>query len=342
VRELYRVTRHQDLPPLPTHSEKNWREGSRQSKPIPSDYQSPEAALPLPEKPEAIVIAGSMNANNAQLNYASSLVTRASEVGARIHVGDNDKGVDARVVETAKAIGYEDVVVWTAGDAPRNGGVPNGQIRKVPYNRREPGNRYTQRDRTMLRSLDADTGVAFFISNGVTHRKNGSLTGTEAGYTFAVEKGIPAKKVTLTRDEPLRALPRSSPEETPTPASRFSLHAVPTTGAEGQPLWYSAVALRDDRKDGEVQTSYALELSRFDEQNQAQEYVDALTQYIEDKDGLALSGSPDEINTTRTFFHNLANKNDLQVIERSVERRQLLEAGLVRGTDVPPQPDLDL
>lgn len=216
-RELYTVTPHSDLPDLPDHSDTNWAERQAywkergKPKPVPQDYQSPEATKPLPAEPSQILIAGSMNANNAQLNYASALVVRAAEIGAQIHVGDNDQGVDARVVETANSIGYSDVVVWTAGDDPRNGGVEGGQIRKVPHNYREKGNRFTQRDRTMIRSLDDERGAAFFIDNGFTHHKNGRMTGTEAGYVFAAEQGKAARKVSfgrqLDREAELKPLP---------------------------------------------------------------------------------------------------------------------------------------
>lgn len=228
VRERHRVTPHSELPDLPSHSDVNWRErGERwsqkkEAQPIPKDYRSPQAVKPLPEHPRQILIAGSMNANNAQLNYASSLVVRAAEVGAQIHVGDNDKGVDARVVETANAIGYDNVVVWTAGDAPRNSGVEGGQIRKVPYNFKEKGNRYTQRDRTMIRGLDEEQGAAFFIDNGHTHHRNGRLTGTEAGYAFAIEQGKAARKVSFGRKQdreaelkPLPGKPTYTPQYHP-------------------------------------------------------------------------------------------------------------------------------
>src|SRR5574341_709168 len=207
ARELYAITPHSRLPELPDYSQTDYRqqaeywENRRKPQPIPKNYQSPEAARDIPENPTQVLSAGSMNANNAQLNYASALVVRAAEIGAQIHVGDNDQGVDARVVETAKSIGYEDVVVWTTGDDPRNGGVPGGEVRKVPYNFREKGSRFTQRDHAMIRSLDNERGAAFFIDNGYTHYKNGRLTGTEAGYTFAVEQGKAARKISYGRKQ---------------------------------------------------------------------------------------------------------------------------------------------
>ncbi|MBI5930371.1 MAG: DUF488 domain-containing protein [Chloroflexi bacterium] len=205
VQELYRITPHSELPNLPSHSDINWREQAerwnqpKEPQPIPKGYRSPQATKPIPPNPSQILIAGSMNANNAQLNYASALVMRAAEIGAQIHVGDNDQGVDARVVETANAIGYHDVVVWTAGGTPRNGGVEGGQVYQVPYNYKEQGNRYTQRDRTMIRGVDDEEGAAFFIDNGHTHHRNGRMTGTEAGYGFAVEHGKAARKVSFGR-----------------------------------------------------------------------------------------------------------------------------------------------
>ena len=247
-RELYSITPHSELPELPDHSDRNWAQQAaywrerNKPKPPPADYQSPEATRPIPTEPTQVLIAGSMNANNAQLNYASALVMRAAEVGARIHVGDNDQGVDARVVETANSIGYENVVVWTAGDDPRNGGVAGGQVRKVPHNPREPGGRFSQRDRTMIRSLDDEHGAAFFIDNGFTHRRNGSLTGTEAGYTFAVEQGKAAHKMSFgeqrDRDAELKPLPTSyTPKQPPDIAAEpmvgYSIHAVQTVDADG-------------------------------------------------------------------------------------------------------------
>ncbi|MBZ0315541.1 MAG: DUF488 domain-containing protein [Anaerolineae bacterium] len=207
VQELYRITPHSELPHLSSHSDVNWREQAerwnqpKEPQPIPKGYRSPQATKPIPTNPRQILIAGSMNANNAQLNYASALVVRAAEIGAQIHVGDNDQGVDARVVETANAIGYHDVVVWTAGGTPRNGGVEGGQVYQVPYNYKEQGNRYIQRDRTMIRGVDDEEGAAFFIDNGHTHHRNGRMTGTEAGYVFAVEHSKAARKVSFGRQQ---------------------------------------------------------------------------------------------------------------------------------------------
>lgn len=234
VQERYRMTPHSALPELPSHSDVNWREQAerwsqpKEVQPIPKDYRSPRATKPIPENPRQILIAGSMNANNAQLNYASALVVRAAEIGAQIYVGDNDKGVDARVVETANAIGYSNVVVWTAGDAPRNGGVEHGQVYRVPYNFKEKGNRYTQRDRTMIRSVDNEHGAAFFIDNGHTHHRNGRLTGTEAGYAFAVEQVKAARKVSFGRPQDrateLKALPTMyTSQHRPPPLPEFDL-----------------------------------------------------------------------------------------------------------------------
>ena len=223
-RERYVLTRQADLGELPDHSETNWAERNadwqtqRSAKP-PQDYQSPKATQPLPETPQRVLIAGSMNANNAMLNYTAALVERAAEIGAEIHVGDNDQGVDARVVATANALGYEKVVVWTAGEDPRNGGVEGGQVRKVPHNTRERGNRWTQRDRTMIRSLDPDQDAAFFIDNGFTHHKNGRMTGTEAGYSFAVEQGMATRKISLgrrrDREAELKPLPQPMEQSGP-------------------------------------------------------------------------------------------------------------------------------
>ncbi len=87
-RELYTITPHSELPPLPDYSDVNWaerqaywRERSKQ-KP-PTDYQSPEPKRAIPAEPRQVLIAGSMNANNAQLNYASALVERAANVRAQ-------------------------------------------------------------------------------------------------------------------------------------------------------------------------------------------------------------------------------------------------------------------
>ncbi|MBZ0310451.1 MAG: hypothetical protein K8I82_30600, partial [Anaerolineae bacterium] len=171
------------------------------------------------------------------------LVVRAAEIGAQIHVGDNDQGVDARVVETANAIDYDNVVVWTAGDAPRNGGVEGGQIRKVPYNFKEKGNRYTQRDRTMIRGLDEEQGAAFFVGNGHTHHKNGRLTGTEAGFAFAVEQGKAARKVSFgrkqDREAELKPLPTTyTPQYQPVLPAELDLNLSdpPELFANSQPL----------------------------------------------------------------------------------------------------------
>src|SRR5690606_13671156 len=103
--------------------------------------------------------------------------------------------------------------VWTAGDDPRNGGVEGGQIRIVPHNYREKGNRFTQRDRTMIRSLDDEHGAAFFIDNGFTHHKNGRMTGTEAGYVFAVEQDKAVRKVSFGRQQDREAELKSLPTE---------------------------------------------------------------------------------------------------------------------------------
>lgn len=271
VREHYRVTPHSELPELPDHSEANWRErGERWSQPqeqqlIPKGYRSPQAVKALPEHPRQILIAGSMNANNAQLNYTSALVVRAAEVGAQIHVGDNDKGVDAQVVETANAIGYDNVVVWTAGDAPRNGGVEGGQIRKVPYNFKEKGNRYTQRDRTMIRGLDEEQGAAFFIDNGHTHHKSGRLTGTEAGFAFAVEQGKAARKVSFghkqDREVELKPLPTTyTPQYHPVLPAELDLNlsdppepfanSLPLALGNDEPIPQPARLLTDEDKWG--------------------------------------------------------------------------------------------
>lgn len=258
VQERHRVSPHSELPELPAHSDVNWRErGERwaqpkEPQPIPKDYRSPQAVKPLPQNPSQILIAGSMNANNAQLNYTSALVVRAAEIGAQIHVGDNDKGVDARVVETANAIGYDNVVVWTAGEAPRNGGVVDGQIRKVPYNFKEKGNRYTQRDRTMIRGLDEEHGAAFFVDNGHTHHKNGRLTGTEAGFAFAVEQGKASRKVSFggkqDREAELKPLPTTYiPQHRPELPTELDLNLSdsPEPFANSLPL-PTAPVLEDD------------------------------------------------------------------------------------------------
>ncbi len=568
VQERHRVTPHSALPELPSHSEVNWRERGehwsqkKEAQPIPKGYRSPQAVKPLPEHPRQILIAGSMNANNAQLNYASALVVRAAEVGAQLHVGDNDKGVDARVVETANAISYDNVVVWTAGDAARNGGVQGGQIRKVPYNFKEKGNRYTQRDRTMIRGLDEERGVAFFVDNGHTHHKNGRLAGTEAGYAFAVEQGKAARKVSFGRkqdreaelkplpsiytpqhrpelpteldlnlsdspepfanslplptasvledDEPIpqtarlltdedkwgsalesaemlaqersqrstyigrpgyrgaevlevqtlpvanlqgeylgyavaavdvrwgaipfkintedwhgadtvsvtelahfkqvaqaddyaehlrdfmvahdlgdnpaigraflrevgqlnglrsgthttdlvrmgtamlpnyraeigalqagewelktlelgfRPMERDLPEASPEPLYGFSIRAMQTVDAEDQPIGYSTVALRDVYQHGlpiesDISQSYVMELARFEQQANAQDYANGLTQYIKDKPGLEFIGSPENTAGTQAFLEKVAQENGLQPFEQHYDRAQSME-----------------
>ncbi|MBZ0281329.1 MAG: DUF488 domain-containing protein, partial [Anaerolineae bacterium] len=248
ARELYRITRQSDLPALPPHSDTNWRERAEswskhpEPKAPPKDYHSPRPTRAIPEHPAQVLVAGSMNANPAQLNYASDLVVRAAEIGAQIHVGDNEQGVDARVAATAEAIGYENVVVWTAGDAPRNGGVPGGQIRKVPYNYKEKGNRFTQRDQTMIRALDEENGAAFFIDNGFTHRKSGTLTGTEAGYVFAVAEGKAARKVSFgrqrDREAELNPLPTSyTPDHEPEAPAALPTEAVSMTAPAAHGYW---------------------------------------------------------------------------------------------------------
>jgi len=389
-RELYSITPHSSLPDLPDHSDKNWAQQAAywrdraKPKPVPQDYASPQATRAISTEPTQILIAGSMNANHAQLNYASSLVVRAAEVGAQIHVGDNDQGVDARVVETANSIGYENVVVWTAGDDPRNGGVAGGQIRKVPHNPHDPrgGNPYTQRDRTMIDSLNDEQGVAFFLDNGFTHRKNGSLTGTEAGYTFAVERGKAARKVSFgkqqDRDAELKPLPTnytpkqmpdipSEPHEPPPPASKpvasanryptlhefeeslrqqrrgipepeqapdpmigYSIQAVQTVDSEGQSLGHSAVALRDVYQSGipvesDISTSYALELARFAERDDAEQYAGALTEYIKGKAGLEFIGSAEHTAGTGVFLNKVAEGNGLAVGAQLVERYSIVK-----------------
>ncbi len=120
-RELYTVTPHSKLPDLPDYSDLNWAERQAywnersKPKPVPQDYQSPTATKPLPSEPSQILIAGSMNANNAQLNYASALVVRAAEIGAQIHVADNEQGVDARVVEIANSIAQVERIFYLLG-----------------------------------------------------------------------------------------------------------------------------------------------------------------------------------------------------------------------------------
>ncbi len=568
VQELYRITPHSELPNLPSHSDVNWREQAerwnqpKEPQPIPKGYRSPQATQPIPPNPRQILIAGSMNANNAQLNYASALVVRAAEIGAQIHVGDNDQGVDARVVEAANAIGYHDVVVWTAGDPPRNGGVEGGQVYQVPYNYKEQGNRYTQRDRTMIRGVDDEEGAAFFIDNGHTHHRNGRMTGTEAGYGFAVEHGKAARKASFGRqqdreaelkplpttyvpqyrpqlpefdpslferpappindptpatstlgevdspsqppkpltdsekwgraletaetlaaerernavytrrpghrtaeildmqvlpvtdqkadslgyavaavdvrwratpfkintedwrgadtvsvteiahfkgeqqaetyrdhlhgfmevhdmaDDPaqrrdflrevgqlngLRAgihttdlirmgatqlpdhraeigalqagewelktvklgfhpMDKDVPEPPPEPLYGFSIHTAQTVDIEGQHLGYSAVALRDVYKTGlsiesDISESYAVELARFEKQDDAKQYADGLTQYIKSKEDLEFIGSEGHTAGTQTFLSKVAATNGLEVMEQAVER----EAGLQQG-----------
>jgi hypothetical protein len=344
-RELYSITPHSQLPELPDHSDRNWAQQAaywrerNKPKPPPTDYQSPQATRPIPSDPTQVLIAGSMNANNAQLNYASALVVRAAEVGARIHVGDNDQGVDARVVETANSIGYENVVVWTAGDDPRNGGVAGGQVRKVPHNPREPGGRFSQRDRTMIRSLDDEHGAAFFIDNGFTHRRNGSLTGTEAGYTVAVEQGKAARKMSFgegrDREAELKPLPtsytpKSPPDMAAEPMVGYAIHAVQTVDAEGQHLGHSAVALRDVYEDGvpmesSISASYAMELARFEQADNAEQYAAALTQYIKDKDGLEFVGSPENTASTQTFLGRVVEENGLEVAEQGIDREAVFQ-----------------
>ncbi len=571
VQELYRITPHSELPNLPSHSDVNWREQAerwnqpKEPQPIPKGYRSPQATQPIPPHPRQILIAGSMNANNAQLNYASALVMRAAEIGAQIHVGDNDQGVDARVVETANAIGYHDVVVWTAGGPPRNGGVQGGQIYRVPYNYKEQGNCYTQRDRTMIRGVNEE-GAAFFIDNGHTHHRNGRMTGTEAGYVFAVEHGKAARKVSFGRQKdreaelkplPTTYVPQYRPQlpefdpslfekpalstNDPTPATSiegdvdlspqsskpltdvekwgraldtaetlaadrernvvytrrpghrtaevldmqvlpvtdqkgdslgyavaavdvrwratpfkintedwqgadtvsvteiahfkgehqaetykdqlhgfmeahdmaddpakrrdfsrevgqlnglragihttdlirmgatqlpdhraeiralqagewelktvklgfhpmdkdvldsqpkplygFSIHAVQTVDAEGQHLGYSAIALRDVYKNGlpiesDISESYAVELARFEKQDDAKQYTDGLVEYIKDKPNLEFIGSPENTAGTQAFLESIAPINDLQLVEEAVQKRHLLDTGTIRS-----------
>src|SRR5690606_12389779 len=130
------------------------------------------------------------------------------------------------------SLGYSDVVVWTAGDDPRNGGVAGGQIRKVPYNERLPGNRFSQRDRTMIRSLDAEQGAAFFLSNGETHYRNGRMTGTEAGYVFAVEQRQAARNIAFDRPQARTATLKSLPTEYTTQPTAL---ASPPDNEEIQP-----------------------------------------------------------------------------------------------------------
>lgn len=228
----WHLSSHEELRgQLPHYSDTNWQErmagwGSQPKStpaPAPDEYESPVATKALPEKPRVVLIAGSMNANAAQLNYASDLVVRAAELGAQIRVGDNDKGVDARVVETANAIGYENVQVWTAEKEPRNGGVEGGTVVRVPYTyqrgsshghdekwntlstvpeevrvpypQSRGGNQWTQRDRAMINSVPDDESVCMFLSNGQTHYQNGRLTGTEAGYVHAINMNKPVMKV---------------------------------------------------------------------------------------------------------------------------------------------------
>jgi hypothetical protein len=393
-RELYIVTPHSELPDLPDHSDTNWAERQTywkersKPKPPPENYQSLAPSKPIPTEPTQVLIAGSMNANNAQLSYASNLVVRAAEVGAQIHVGDNDQGVDARVVQTANSIGYENVVVWTAGDDPRNGGVEGGQIRKVPHNYKEKGNRFTQRDRTMIRGLNDETGAAVFIDNGNTHYKSGRMTGTEAGYVFAVEQDKAARKVSFGRKQdwetelaplPTEYTPRTpdepevteeptasppppapaeptdqpkryptlgefeaslrqrkgipEPDKPPEPMVGISIQTVQTVDSDEQPLGYSSVALRDVYANGvpiesDISESYAMELARFDKQDDAQKYNKALTRYIKQKDGLEFMGTSEKTAETQAFLGKVAEQNGLSVFEQSVDHDELTKSAL--------------
>lgn len=415
-RELYTVTPHSELPDLPDHSDTNWLERQAywkersKPKPPPDNYQSPAPGKPIPSEPTQVLIAGSMNANNAQLNYASNLVVRAAEVGAQIHVGDNDQGVDARVVQTANSLGYENVVVWTAGDDPRNGGVEGGQIRKVPHNYKEKGNRFTQRDRTMIRGLNDETGAAVFIDNGNTHYKSGRMTGTEAGYVFAVEQDKGARKVSFGRkqdreaeldplpteytsrtpdepeiaEKPVTPLPPPAPPDPPDQPKRYptlgefeaslrqrmglpepdkppeplvgiSVQTVQTVDSDQQPLGYSSVTLRDVYANGvpiesDISESYAMELARFEKQEDAQQYSKALTQYIKQKDGLEFMGTPERTAETQAFMGKVAEGNGLEIVEEVAERDMILEQGrfdTAQNKDIQPlqlpaeQPNFD-
>jgi hypothetical protein len=333
VKELYQITRHSDLPELPPHSDLNWREqAAKYAKPeepaapvpAPKGYHSPESTRSLPEHPSQILIAGSMKANNAQLNYAAALVIRAAEINAQIHVGDNPKGVDARVVETANTLGYENVVVWTAGDEPRNGGVEGGQIRKVPHNPYDPrgGNRFTQRDRTMIGALHDEFGAAFFIDNGFTHHRNGHITGTEAGYAYAVEQGKAARKVSLGRQQDREAELQPLPERAE--QSAYSFHLLPDEIGT-----FTAVALRDTfRQSEQITARHLLELRRFDQRDEAGEYLTSLEDYMREKKGMTLSGAQEQIVEAASFLQQVAQKNGLEGQERLVQRDDLLQKEL--------------
>ena len=93
------------------------------------------------------------------------------------------------------------------------------------------------------------------------------------------------------------------------------------------------MALRDVYEDGvpvesSISASFAMELARFEQVDDEEQYAAALTQYIKDKDGLEFVGSRENTAGTQAFLENVTQENGLQWVDQAVERETILQQGV--------------
>jgi hypothetical protein len=133
-----------------------------------------------------------------------------------------------------------------------------------------------------------------------------------------------------------RPMERDLSEPPREPLYGFSVQAVQTADTEGQHLGYSTVALRDVYQNGlpiesDIGESQVMELARFEQRTDAQQYADGLTQYIKDKPDLEFIGSPANTAGTGVFLNKVAESNGLTGIEQGVERETILQHGIFQS-----------
>src|SRR5258708_30720283 len=116
---------------------------------------------------------------------ASQAVARAKANGWMVLVGDNQKGIDAAVIDACDEMGVNVMVFGVAARPRKSSQRPNSYWRVdtkfEPDGDYMPGKAYTERDRYMIDLCDR----AFFIHDGLSH-------GTKAGYDYAVSLAKPA------------------------------------------------------------------------------------------------------------------------------------------------------
>ena len=120
-----------------------------------------------------VLIAGSREATDAQLQVAARMVARCQELGWQIVVGDNPEGVDQAVVQACRDLHYHNVIVVSIAAQARNGGVHGGRYE-------QQGRSYTERDQLMAKAAHRGVFLRNIHSTG---------QGTLRGYRFMKSLG---------------------------------------------------------------------------------------------------------------------------------------------------------